>query len=96
MSLSEEFVKGCVTLWGVDDWKPTAADTFGVTVRNVQHWAAGTKEPPLGVMRELLNLLDTTKKEVTREIAALDAAHGSLLKALTEAVAVPLDPVDRA
>lgn len=50
------FGKVCVAIWG-EDFSGVAADTLQVNRRNVQHWSAGSKDVPPGIMGELSIIL---------------------------------------
>jgi hypothetical protein len=77
------FNKTCIAIWGEADWKPIAADTLDVTLRNVQYWAAGTKAVPPGVMTELLGVLREAKTEAARDYQRLEAAEKELINTNT-------------
>ena len=51
-----QFTALCALLWG-DDWRAPAASALAVSPRNVQHWAAGSKAVPPGVIGELFALV---------------------------------------
>lgn len=77
-----QFQALCGLIWG-DGWRPEAADALGVSLRNVQFWAAepparGKTVPP-GVADELVRravaLMDDP--EHARRIRAAVARHAS-------------------
>jgi hypothetical protein len=48
-------------LWGASHWRAEMASTLHVGDRILRRWAAGEVEPPPGVWRELVEVIDARR-----------------------------------
>lgn len=86
-----QFQAVCALIWG-DGWRPAAADALGVSLRNVQFWAAEPparcKPVPEGVARELIAgavtmLREPAERERARSIIARHLQQLEILELIT-------------
>lgn len=47
-----------------DQWQSNLARSLGVDPRRVRQWLAGERKPQLGVMQDIIELLEVNKAEI--------------------------------